>query len=86
MAFDDQMITDESIRRLNDTPEPRLRETMNLLIRHLHAFVRDDEWSSGDVNKTSLSRITLTKYCLTLLNYVDGDATLDERLALMIAI
>jgi catechol 1,2-dioxygenase len=41
MAFDDQMITDESIRRLKDTPDPRLREIMSLLIRHLHAFVRD---------------------------------------------
>jgi catechol 1,2-dioxygenase len=49
MAFDDQSITDESIRRLKDTTDPRLREILTLLIRHLHAFVREvkptqDEW------------------------------------------
>lgn len=41
MAFDDQIITDESIRRLKDTPDSRLREVMTLLMYHLHAFVRD---------------------------------------------
>ena len=41
MAYDDQRITDESIRRLGNTPDPRLREIMSVLIRHLHAFLRE---------------------------------------------
>jgi catechol 2,3-dioxygenase-like protein len=41
--------TEDVIARLKDAPEPRLREVMTLLIRHLHAFVREaaltqDEW------------------------------------------
>jgi protocatechuate 3,4-dioxygenase beta subunit len=44
-------LTEDVIDRMNGA-EPRLRQTMTLLIRHLHAFVRDaalsqDEWRTG---------------------------------------
>jgi len=42
-------LTDEVLRRLDATPDPRLREVMRALVRHLHAFARevrltDAEW------------------------------------------
>ena len=42
-------ITAEVVRRLEAAPDPRLREIMTSLVRHLHAFVGDvmlteDEW------------------------------------------
>jgi hydroxyquinol 1,2-dioxygenase len=42
-------ITDEVVRRMVDTPNPRLKEIMNGLVRHLHAFAREtklteEEW------------------------------------------
>jgi catechol 1,2-dioxygenase len=45
-------LTAEVLRRLEATPDPRLREVMQSLVRHLHAFARevrltDDEWMSG---------------------------------------
>lgn len=45
-------LTDEVIARLDATPDPRLREVMQALVRHLHAFARevrltDEEWLAG---------------------------------------
>ena len=45
-------LTEEVIARMKDAREPRLREVMTLLIRHLHSFVREasltqDEWFSA---------------------------------------
>jgi protocatechuate 3,4-dioxygenase beta subunit len=45
-------LTAEVIRRLDSTPDPRLREIMRALVRHLHAFARevgltDEEWLAG---------------------------------------
>jgi protocatechuate 3,4-dioxygenase beta subunit len=45
-------LTAEVLRRLGRTPDPRLREVMNALVRHLHAFVTevrltDEEWLTG---------------------------------------
>lgn len=42
----------EVIERLDATPDPRLRDILASLVRHLHAFVRDtriteEEWSRG---------------------------------------
>jgi hydroxyquinol 1,2-dioxygenase len=50
--FDETNITDEAVRRLADTPDPRLKEIMASLMRHLHAFARDvnlteAEWLAG---------------------------------------
>jgi protocatechuate 3,4-dioxygenase beta subunit len=45
-------LTDEVVERLAATADPRLREVMASLVRHLHAFVRevrltDEEWLAG---------------------------------------
>ena len=45
-------LTDTVVERLQATPDPRLREVMAALIRHLHGFVADagltrDEWLAG---------------------------------------
>jgi protocatechuate 3,4-dioxygenase beta subunit len=45
-------LTAAVVRRLDTTPDPRLREIMQALVRHLHAFTRevgltDDEWLAG---------------------------------------
>jgi catechol 1,2-dioxygenase len=45
-------LTDEVLARLQATPDPRLREVMTALVRHLHAFAKevrltDDEWLAG---------------------------------------
>jgi hydroxyquinol 1,2-dioxygenase len=36
-------LTDLALERWSNTPDPRLREVMTSLVRHLHAFVRDVE-------------------------------------------
>jgi len=45
-------ITDAVVDRFKDTPNPRLKEIMNALVRHLHAFARETslteaEWMEG---------------------------------------
>jgi hydroxyquinol 1,2-dioxygenase len=45
----EQNLTDVAMKRWSDIPDPRLREVMQSLIKHLHGFVRDvelrpDEW------------------------------------------
>ncbi|MCW5666360.1 MAG: hydroxyquinol 1,2-dioxygenase [Piscinibacter sp.] len=45
-------LTDEVVARFADTPDPRLREILSSLVRHLHAFAREvqlteDEWFRG---------------------------------------
>ena len=45
-------LTAEVVARLENTPDPRLREVMQALLRHLHAFARevrltDQEWLAG---------------------------------------
>lgn len=45
-------LTDEVVRRLGATTDPRLRHVMQALVRHLHAFAKevrltDDEWFAG---------------------------------------
>ena len=43
MNFDETTLTDAAVARLNQCTDPRLKEIMSSLIRHLHAFVRDIE-------------------------------------------
>ena len=50
--IDEITITIEVLRRLSDTPDPRLREILQALVRHLHQFARDtgiteEEWLQG---------------------------------------
>jgi hydroxyquinol 1,2-dioxygenase len=39
----EQNLTDVALARWNDIPDPRLRQIMQSLIKHLHGFVRDIE-------------------------------------------
>ena len=50
--FTEANLTREVIRRLEGTPDPRLKTVMGKLVKHLHAFVRDadptwEEWMAG---------------------------------------
>lgn len=50
--LDEDTITQAVIGRFSRTPDPRLREILTSLIRHLHAFARDvhlteEEWFKG---------------------------------------
>ena len=41
-------ITNETLRRFEGTPDPRLREIMLSLTRHLHAFVKEVQLTEGE--------------------------------------
>ncbi|MFI5932187.1 dioxygenase [Actinoplanes sp. NPDC051494] len=48
----EQNVTDQVLRSLADTPSPRVRELLESLVRHSHAFVREtrlteEEWRAG---------------------------------------
>jgi hydroxyquinol 1,2-dioxygenase len=48
----EQQLVDDVVASFNDTADPRLRQLMQALTKHLHAFIRevrltDDEWNSG---------------------------------------
>jgi catechol 1,2-dioxygenase len=50
--FNEQTLTEEVIKRVAATSDPRLREIMTSLITHLHGFVREvrptwEEWLTG---------------------------------------
>jgi protocatechuate 3,4-dioxygenase beta subunit len=50
--FSEKQLTGEVLRRIRGTRDPRLKQVMASLIRHLHAFVRDvkptqEEWMKG---------------------------------------
>lgn len=47
-ASDDHPITAEVLRRLQSTPDPRLRELMTALTRHLHAFARETRLTEAE--------------------------------------
>jgi protocatechuate 3,4-dioxygenase beta subunit len=56
-------LTDEVLSRLEGTPDPRLREVMSALVRHLHAFAKevrltDQEWLAGIRFLTATGHIT----------------------------
>ena len=48
--FDENNITDAVIDRFADTPDPRLKEVITSLVRHLHAFARDVRLSFAEWN------------------------------------
>lgn len=59
----EEQITDEVVSRLDATPDPRLREVMQALVRHLHAFatevrLTDEEWMRGIQFLTATGHIT----------------------------
>jgi len=50
--FNEETLTAEVLRRIEDAPNPRVKEVMTSLIKHLHSFVREvrptpDEWMTG---------------------------------------
>jgi protocatechuate 3,4-dioxygenase beta subunit len=51
-AIDENTITDAVIDQMSQSANPRLKEIMNVAVRHLHAFAREanltpDEWIEG---------------------------------------
>jgi hydroxyquinol 1,2-dioxygenase len=51
-AIDENTITDAALEQMSGTPDPRLREIMESLVRHLHEFAREvdltpEEWLQG---------------------------------------
>jgi len=52
LAIDEKTITDAALDQMAATPNPRLKEIMASLVRHLHAFAREvdltpEEWLEG---------------------------------------
>jgi hydroxyquinol 1,2-dioxygenase len=50
--LDEFTVTDEALRQMANTDDPRLKEIMDAAVRHLHAFARDinltpEEWLTG---------------------------------------
>lgn len=51
-AIDETTITNVALDQMSGTSDPRLREIMDCLVRHLHAFAREadltpEEWLNG---------------------------------------
>ncbi len=51
-AIDEKTITDAALEQMEGTPNPRLKQIMEVLVKHLHAFAREadltpDEWLEG---------------------------------------
>ncbi|AEQ50143.1 intradiol ring-cleavage dioxygenase [Pelagibacterium halotolerans] len=46
--FNEHSITDAVVERFSDTPDLRLRQIMQALVRHAHAFVREVELSQDE--------------------------------------
>ena len=49
----EQNLTDLAIERWSNIPDPRLRQVMISLVKHLHAFVRDVEPSQQNGSRPS---------------------------------
>jgi protocatechuate 3,4-dioxygenase beta subunit len=52
LAIDQNTITDAALEQMSATPDPRLKQIMAALVRHLHAFAREvdltaEEWLEG---------------------------------------
>jgi protocatechuate 3,4-dioxygenase beta subunit len=65
-ALEESNLIEEVIARLGDTPNPRLKEILTSLVRHLHTFVRDvqltpEEWWEGIQFLTACGQFTSDK-------------------------
>jgi catechol 1,2-dioxygenase len=82
----EEEITAEVVRRLEATDDPRLREVMQSLVRHLHAFARevrltDEEWFTGIRFLTDVGHITdATRQEFILLSDTLGLSTLVDTI------
>ncbi|GAB2749073.1 dioxygenase family protein [Sinomonas soli] len=59
----EQALTDQVVASFDGTPDPRLRQLMGALTRHLHAFIREvrlteDEWNKAIEFLTAAGHIT----------------------------
>ena len=59
----EQNLTDIVLKRWQDIPDPRLREVMQSLIKHLHGFVREIEPTGAEWFK-AIDWITRTLFSL----------------------
>jgi protocatechuate 3,4-dioxygenase beta subunit len=69
---DEAMVTEAVLAGMAATPNRRLREIMDALVRHLHAFVREarpteDEWDKGLAFVTGLGQMTNDRHNETIL-------------------
>src|SRR5580658_5927352 len=65
-AIDENTITDAALAQMSATANPRLKEIMSALVRHLHAFAREadltpEEWLEGIKFLTAVGQ-TCTPY------------------------
>lgn len=80
----EDQLTDEVVGRLEATPDQRLREVMQALVRHVHAFARevrltDEEWlrgirfltATGDITDAVRQEFILLSDTLGLSSLVD---------------
>jgi hydroxyquinol 1,2-dioxygenase len=80
-------LSEEVIARLSKTPNPRLREILTSLVRHLHTFVRDvqltpEEWWEGIQFLTACGQFTSDKRQeFVLLSDAHGVSALVDLLA-----
>ena len=66
LAIDEKTITDAALEQMSTTKDPRLKEIMACLVRHLHAFAREidltpEEWIEGIKFLTNVGQ-TCTPY------------------------
>jgi hydroxyquinol 1,2-dioxygenase len=47
-AIDERTITDAVIEQMSDTSDPRLKQIMEILVKHLHAFAREADLTPGE--------------------------------------
>jgi protocatechuate 3,4-dioxygenase beta subunit len=74
MIIQNEAMVTEAVRAdmAATTPNPRLREVMDALVRHLHAFVREtrpteEEWDKGLAFVTGLGQMTNDRHNETIL-------------------
>ncbi|MFM8737999.1 MAG: dioxygenase, partial [Betaproteobacteria bacterium] len=58
-----EQITQEVLRRFEETPDPRLRQIMLSLVQHLHAFAKDVKLTSEEWLKAMQLLEETGKWC-----------------------
>ena len=56
----EENLTDLAIERWSNIPDPRLRQVMTSLVKHLHAFVREVRQELAKVTWPSRKELTVT--------------------------
>jgi hydroxyquinol 1,2-dioxygenase len=67
--FSEKKLTDEVLKRIRGTKNPRLKQVMTSFIKHMHSFVRDvkptqDEWFEGIKFLTETGRLERDEFIL----------------------